>query len=77
MSHSLPMQASLPQIVGASTFSVVAAALESHVNESRRQGWCLPQQLERGGCLAAACHLGAIAGSLLHAYAVLCLKGFH
>ena len=59
------MQASLPQIVGASTFSVVAAALESHVNEARRQGWCLPQQLERGGCLAAACQLDAAAGALL------------
>ena len=41
------LQASLLQIVAASTFAIVAAALESHVNEASRRGWALPTQLPK------------------------------
>ncbi|KAK9829858.1 hypothetical protein WJX72_008283 [[Myrmecia] bisecta] len=35
----------LAQLVGASTFAVVAAALDAHVNEAKRRHWTLPTQL--------------------------------
>ena len=42
------VQESLLQIVAAATFTVVAAALDSHVNEASRRGWTLPAQLAKG-----------------------------
>lgn len=42
------LQESLLQIVAAATFAVVAAALDSHVNEASRRGWTLPTQLAKG-----------------------------
>ena len=42
------MQEWLLQIVAASTFAIIAAALESHVNEAARRGWTLPTQLHKG-----------------------------
>ena len=42
------MQESLLQIVAASTFAIIAAALECHVNEASRRGWTLPSQLAKG-----------------------------
>lgn len=48
MNTSAQVQESLLQIVAASTFAVIAAALESHVNEANRRGWTLPVQLAKG-----------------------------
>ena len=45
------MQESLLQIVAAATFAVVAAALDSHVNEASRRGWKLPTQLSKGALM--------------------------
>ncbi|DBB15379.1 TPA: hypothetical protein ACH3X3_003613 [Trebouxia sp. C0006] len=42
------LQESLLQIVAASTFAIIAAALECHVNEASRRGWTLPSQLAKG-----------------------------
>ncbi|KAL0023521.1 hypothetical protein WJX79_006936 [Trebouxia sp. C0005] len=42
------LQESLLQIVAASTFAIIAAALECHVNEASRRGWTLPNQLAKG-----------------------------
>ena len=42
------MQESLLQIVAASTFAIIGAALECHVNEASRRGWTLPSQLAKG-----------------------------
>ena len=55
---SLVVQESLLQIVAASSFAIVAAALECHVNEATRRGWALPTQLHKGtaaGLPASAC----------------------
>lgn len=41
-------QAWLPGLVAAATFAVIAAALECHVNEAKRRGWSLPNQLLEG-----------------------------
>ena len=46
------VQESLVQIVAAATFAVVAAALDSHVNEASRRGWTLPTQLSKGAPLS-------------------------
>ena len=45
---SCVVQKSLLQIVAASSFAIVAAALECHVNEASRRGWALPTQLLKG-----------------------------
>ncbi len=47
-SQAYVMQESLLQIVAASTFAIIAAALECHVNEASRRGWTLPTQLAKG-----------------------------
>lgn len=39
------VQVNLPELVGASTFSVIASAMMGHVGEARSRGWALPVQL--------------------------------
>ncbi len=55
------VQESLLQIVAASTFAIVAAALECHVNEANRRGWTLPSQLAKGLLVMLLCFV-----SLMH-----------
>jgi len=42
------VQNNLTPLVGAATFCTIAAALDAHVNEARRKGWCLPSQVVAG-----------------------------
>lgn len=42
------MQTQLTPLVGAATFCTIAAALDAHVTEARRKGWCLPTQIVAG-----------------------------
>ena len=35
-------------LVAASMFCNIAAALDGHVSEARRRGWCLPTQIVAG-----------------------------
>lgn len=46
------MQNNLTPLVGAATFCTIAAALDAHVNEARRKGWCLPSQVVAGAFCA-------------------------
>lgn len=39
------LQTNLPELIGASIFSVVASAMVHHVGEARLRGWALPVQL--------------------------------
>ena len=61
------VQKSLLQIVAASSFAIVAAALECHVNEASRRGWALPTQLHKGtiACLPVCPPLPACVPSCL------------
>ncbi|KAL3131455.1 hypothetical protein ABBQ38_007763 [Trebouxia sp. C0009 RCD-2024] len=42
------LQGWLLQMVAASTFAIIAAALEAHTHEAARRGWALPTQLHKG-----------------------------
>lgn len=42
------VQGWLLQMVAASTFAIIAAALEAHTHEAARRGWALPTQLHKG-----------------------------
>jgi hypothetical protein len=42
-----PKKARLPELVCASTVSVIGAALEAHVRQARELGWAHPLQLPR------------------------------
>ena len=65
------MQESLLQIVAASTFAIIAAALECHVNEASRRGWALPTQLHKGVTLGS---LSACVCLPVCPYVCLCLS---
>jgi hypothetical protein len=42
------LQGNLTALVGAAMFCTIAAALDAHVTEARRKGWCLPAQVVAG-----------------------------
>jgi hypothetical protein len=42
------LQGDLTALVGAAMFCTIAAALDAHVTEARRKGWCLPTQVVAG-----------------------------
>jgi hypothetical protein len=42
------LQGNLTALVGAAMFCTIAAALDAHVTEARRKGWCLPAQVIAG-----------------------------
>lgn len=46
--YNVGVQGWLLQLVAASTFAIIAAALEAHTHEAARRGWALPTQLHKG-----------------------------
>ena len=55
------LQPSIPALVGAITFAVIASSLEAHVREATHRMWALPTQLRAGQPPASP---GAGAGSM-------------